>query len=160
MERTPFLILNTSDIGFAVARCANELNSRFNDKKVVIYTVLKGGMYFAVDLSRLLTFDHELNTISVSTYKSSQKQSKDSYFYSLTDIDSNLLKDKYVIILDELYDSGTTLNTLVDYFHQQGRVPLDHIFTCVCFRKIKVSVTRFVKPCLIYLTYYYPFFST
>lgn len=52
------MILSSDQINKCVQYCANIINEKFKNKNVVLTCILKGAVYFFVDLSRLLTIQH------------------------------------------------------------------------------------------------------
>jgi len=48
-------------------------------------------------------------------------------------------ENKTVVLVDELYDNGTTLNAVKEKLMQELSLPSERIFTCCLFRKLKVT---------------------
>lgn len=127
------MIMSREDIEDAVARCADALNNNFPGRKVVFVCLLKGAVYFFVDLTRKLKFEHSQYHLEVSSYKDSQTQEETVEI--LSKIIPSKFKGRYVVLVDELYDRGTTMDAVKKAIHEQAEVPLEHIITCTCFVK-------------------------
>src|SRR5688572_5982260 len=98
-----------SEVNDSVAKQLNErLTKDYLGKRgVVIASILKGAIYFTVDLTRKLIFPHSLYFIEASSYKNEQTQSEELEL--LSKIIPSKFENKIVILLDELYDNGLTL---------------------------------------------------
>lgn len=96
---------------------------------------MKGAVYFHVDLTRMLTIPHSQYFIEASSYHDSQSQSEKVEL--LSKIVPSKFVGKKVILIDELYDNGTTLNNLKEKISEIAGVKLDDIFTCTIFKKKK-----------------------
>jgi len=95
--------------------------------KVMFIGLLTGCIHFVSDLTRKIKSDHKLGFIKASSYINNKRG-------DLT-IDMNIgsIKDHHIIILDDICDSGITLNTIVNKLSAGS--PLS-IKTCVLVNKI------------------------
>lgn len=132
IEKKWRLLLDTNDINNAVDKCADYINYNFKDKNVIIVGILKGAVYFFVDLTRRLEIPHSCHFIE-TTNDSQSDHSIIKY------IDPTIFKDKHVILIDELFDNGKTINNVKNIIHKNANVPLNMIFTCVAFKKNKMA---------------------
>jgi hypoxanthine phosphoribosyltransferase len=107
-------------------------------KDVVLVCILKGAVYFTVDLSRSLEphLNHKLYFLEVSSYKDEMKRGDHTTI--LKEFDTEYFTDKIVIILDELCDSGHTLKTVKDSL--LSVMDEKYIRTCVMMKKNIESV--------------------
>ena len=129
-------ILTEDEIKKCVQECARVINDKFEGKDIVLTCILKGAAYFLVDLSRELIIPHSIYFIEASSYHDSQKQ-ENTEILSL--IVPEKFKDKHVILLDELFDNGNTLENVKKAIHEKANVPLEKIFTCTLLKKNKIS---------------------
>lgn len=95
--------------------------------KVIFIGLLSGCIHFVSDLTRKIKSDHKLAFIKASSYLNNKRG-------DLT-IDMNItsIKGHHVIILDDICDSGITLNSVVNKLSEDN--PLS-IKTCVLVNKI------------------------
>lgn len=125
-----------------IQKCAEYINANFVGKDVVLTAVLKGAIYFFTRLSQKLVIPHSVYTIEVSSYSDSQKQDN-------VKINSNIVPEKFanktVIIVDELYDNGHTMETVKQHICQTCKLPDSNILTCTLFKKIKGN--SFLEDC-------------
>jgi hypoxanthine phosphoribosyltransferase len=129
------LIMTKKEIDLCNASIAFELNQKFKNEKVIVVCILKGAVYFHVDLTRLLAFEHSQYFIEASSYHNAQTQSEQ------VEILSKIIPSKFagrkVILLDELYDNGTTINNIKNKIIELAGVKPEDIFTCTIFKKNK-----------------------
>lgn len=129
------LLLNKGDIKYFVNKCADKLNNTLKkaDRDIVVVCILNGGVYFHVDLTRLLEFQHSCHFIKASSYGDSQKAGT----CNIIKKHINKIADKYVILLDELCDTGETLFNIKKHFIEECGVNEDYIITCTLFNKFR-----------------------
>ena len=129
------LIATDKEIQVAVRNCANIIEKRFHKKKVTIVCILKGAANFFNDLTRNLTIPHTWAFIKASSYHDNQTQSEQLKIEG--SLQPSDYEDTDVILVDELFDNGLTLNQIKNAMHNQAKVPLDRIHTCTLFKKEK-----------------------
>ncbi|CAH1850961.1 hypoxanthine phosphoribosyltransferase [Convivina intestini] len=112
------VLATETDIQAQVQRVANELTEEFADHKQrpVFIAVLKGGVIFATDLLRKMPLDVDFDFIDVKSYSgdSSTGQVKVVHDVSMD------LTGRDVVVVDEIIDSGRTMQWLNDYFELKG----------------------------------------
>lgn len=116
LERT---VLSCSEIRAMVKRVADELRQELADiEEPVFVGVMKGAYIWMADLLRELAPDIDLTTdyIDVSSYVGTQST---GHLTIVRDVKTDL-KNRTVVILDEVVDSGLTLRYLKSDFEQRG----------------------------------------
>ena len=95
-----------------------EENSRdYAGKQIHLVCVLKGGSFFMCELAKRITVPVSLDFMSVSSYGSSTKSS--GVVKIIKDLDEPL-KDKEVIVVEDIVDSGRTLSYLLEILQSRG----------------------------------------
>lgn len=96
-----------AEIVEAIKEQAAKLNAKFPDKgdEVVLITIMKGGLPFAMELMKHLDFDMTMDFITASSYYLDQRSDEVKTSYQA----SRPIKGKHVIIADDLVDSGNTI---------------------------------------------------
>ena len=130
------LLIDENDIKNIVKNVAIKINDKFrnSDKETIIVCILKGGIYFYVDLTRELDFPHMIYFIEASSYKNGKKSEN---LKIIKPIEETKLKDKNIILVDELYDTGNTLSGIINYMVLKCNINKDNIYTCTLFVKDK-----------------------
>ena len=126
------LLLTDSEINSCVEHCARVIQDKFRGKKIVIVCILKGAVYFLVDLTRKLTIPHSIYGVECSSYKGQHQHGIEI----LSLIQPEKFQDKdAVVIVDELVDNGTTMESVEHLIIKDGGVPPEKIFKVALFNK-------------------------
>ncbi len=99
------------------AQISADYEREYPGEEVICVTILKGGAVFASDLLRRLTVDARIDFMAVSSYGSSTKSS--GVVKIIKDLDTDI-QGKNVLIMEDIIDSGVTLNFLVENFWDRG----------------------------------------
>jgi hypoxanthine phosphoribosyltransferase len=103
--------LNNHEIAVAIKSVAEKLNRDYEGKKVVLVCVLKGAYVFCADLIRQLNLDVDVEFVRLSSYGRALRSS--GTVTILKDISADV-RDKHILIVEEIIDSGRTLRFLFD----------------------------------------------
>ena len=90
---------------------AEKINRDYEGRAVHIVCVLKGGVFFAVELSKYLTLPVTFDFMSVSSYGDDTKSS--GVVKIVKDLDQPL-EGKDVLVVEDIIDSGRTLSYLLN----------------------------------------------
>lgn len=92
----------------AIRSVADQLNNDYKGQKVLFIGVLNGAFMFASDLLKDITLDCEISFVKVKSYAGTTSSGKVHELIGLTAD----LKDRHVVILEDIVDSGLTLEKL------------------------------------------------
>jgi hypoxanthine phosphoribosyltransferase len=130
------LVMTHAEIQLAVRLLAAEINARFKDEKIVICAILKGAYLMLSDLTKRLTIPYHTYFVEASSYGNSQKQNEGG-----VELLSRLVPEKFhdrkVVLIDELYDHGTTMKSIKDFLVRdpECRLKDEDVFTVTVFSK-------------------------
>ena len=82
---------------------------------IVFVCVMKGGFMFFSDLVKHIEYPIEVDFIKCSSYSGQEQKSLTLHY----DIETNIT-DKTVFIVDDILDSGSTMNFLIKHFRTLG----------------------------------------
>lgn len=103
-------IYKTEDeIQDAIAVLGNKISSDFDDELILI-PIMDGGLPFAIDLSKRITNDLSFEFIKSSSYIEDKKMTDPVIKYK----PSKNIKDKDIIIIDDLIDTGSTIEKVIE----------------------------------------------
>jgi len=133
MEADIDRILFTSDrIAARVHELADEITAQYGDdaaEGLTLVTILSGSLIFLADLMRQLPIRMKIGLITVSSYPGATTQSKGVSVLGPVDTD---IRDRHVLIVDDILDTGNTLRTVYQELERLGPRSLR---TCVFLRK-------------------------
>ena len=105
-------LISKRDLNKRIGEIANEISKDFNKEPILIVCVLKGATYFAVDLSKKIKDNKvEIDFMKISSYSGTTSTGKVNI---KLDINENI-EGRNVIIVEDIIDSGISLNYLYDH---------------------------------------------
>ncbi len=107
------VLISKEQIRQKVIELGTKISMDYKDSELILVGVLKGGCVFLADLMREIHVPLEIDFISVSSYGDSSQSS--GIVRIIKDIDINIT-GKNVIIVEDIVDSGLTLNYLKELF--------------------------------------------
>ena len=135
----PFI--HHEQIAERVAALADQLNADYQGKNPILIAILNGAFIFAADLVRHLTFDHEIQFAKFSSYQGMDTTGKVQELIGL----STDIKDRDVIIVEDIIDTGTTMYNLLPQLKEKGARSLEIAVLLMKPGKLKVPLD--VKYC-------------
>lgn len=133
------VLIRQREIEVMCKRLGDQISSDYADREVILIGVLKGAYVFMADLARNLKIPCRIDFISVSSYGSGTRSS--GVVRITKDLDSDIT-GKHIIIVEDIVDSGLTLNHLRQLL---GTRKPASIAVCTAFdkpdrRKVNVKV--------------------
>ncbi len=123
------VFLDEKTIKSRIREIGSKISKDYADKNPVLITVLRGASIFSADLARNITVPVELDFMSISSYGDSTVSS--GVVKIRKDIDTDIC-GRHVIIVEDIADSGLTLNYLIKYLQQHNPASVK---TCVLLDK-------------------------
>jgi hypoxanthine phosphoribosyltransferase len=97
------------------------LAREYAGKDLMLVGVLKGAIMFIVDLARAINLPLTLDFMAVASYGASTETS--GIVRILKDLDSSI-EGKHVLIVEDIIDSGLTLNYILETLHARNPASL------------------------------------
>ena len=108
------VLISEETLNSRIKEVAKEIENDYKGEEIVLICILKGASYFAIDLSKHIdSYDVILDFMKVHSYGKANKETTGKVNIDL--VPSEDLKGKNVIIIEDILDSGVTLNCLYDY---------------------------------------------
>ncbi len=108
------VLISEEDLNKRVKEVAKEIERDYKDEEIILMCILKGASYFTMDLSKNISHSNViLDFMKVHSYGKNSKETSGKVNIDL--IPSEELEGKNVIIVEDILDSGITLNCLYDY---------------------------------------------
>lgn len=112
MKHTIEQMISAEEINQTLDTLAEQINARYaNSERLLMVGLLKGSVVFMADLCRRIQGHVEIDFMSVSSYGNSMTSSRDVKI--LKDVQSDI-EGRDVLIVEDLIDSGNTLNKVRD----------------------------------------------
>ena len=105
------VLLSEEKVDARIKAIGEEISRDYAGKRVHLVCVLKGGSFFMCELAKRITVPVSLDFMSVSSYGSDTKSS--GVVRIVKDLDEPL-KDRDVIVIEDIVDSGHTLSYLLE----------------------------------------------
>ena len=101
-------LISAEDVQKRIIEVAEEINRDYGSKPVHLICILKGGAVFLCELAKYLKMPVSFDFMSVSSYRGTQST---GIVRIMKDLDEPL-ENKNVIIVEDIIDTGRTLNHL------------------------------------------------
>lgn len=111
------ILLDEDAIRAGIDRVATEVTEAFRGSEFTVVSILKGSCIFASDLIRRIPIPLELAFVSASSYGAGT-ESGDLKVEFLPA--GNEIKGRNILLVDDILDTGRTMNTLKAEFLQRG----------------------------------------
>jgi|SRR4051812_20158605 len=125
--------LAATQIESAIQRLADQINTDFNGKKPLFIAILNGSFMFASDLFKRLTIDAEICFIKLASYKGTKSS---GHVITAIGLDIDLIH-RHVIIIEDIVDTGKTLDQFLPQLHYQQPASLT---ICALLHKPEATV--------------------
>ena len=111
------VLVTKEDVEKRISEMADEINRAYAGKSLHLVCVLKGGAFFMCELAKHLNMPVSIDFMSVSSYGSATKSS--GVVKIVKDLDEPI-KDKDVLVVEDIVDSGRTLSYLMEMLRDRG----------------------------------------
>jgi hypoxanthine phosphoribosyltransferase len=115
------VLLTEDQIQARVAELGAQLNADYAGLEPVLISVLKGSIVFLADLVRSMELPLSIDIMEVSSYGAATETS--GQVRILKDL-SNPIEGRHVIVVEDIIDTGLTLNYLLRYLREKGPASL------------------------------------
>ena len=111
------VLLPEEEVDARIQEIGDQISRDYAGKQVHLVCVLKGGSFFMCELAKRISVPVSLDFMSVSSYGSDTKSS--GVVKIVKDLDESL-KDKDVVVVEDIVDSGRTLSYLLEMLRDRG----------------------------------------
>ena len=111
------VLLTEEEVDKRIQEIGDQISKDYAGKQVHLVCVLRGGAFFMCELAKRITIPVSFDFMSVSSYGKDTKSS--GVVRIVKDLDESL-KDKEVIVVEDIVDSGRTLSYLLEMLNDRG----------------------------------------
>ena len=116
------ILVQPDDLKHRVRALGEAVSAEYADRDLLLIGVLKGAVFFLADLMRHISIPCEVDFMAVSSYGSATDSS--GVVRILKDLDAPL-EGRHVLIVEDIVDSGLTLQYLMRTLETRGPASLE-----------------------------------
>lgn len=116
------ILLSENEISTICTTLGKQITQDYKDKNPVLIGLLKGCMPFMSDLSKKIDLKVDMAYMSVSSYHGGINSSGDVKIKMDLDIP---IKNRHVIIVEDIVDTGNTIVTITELLKHRGAVSVE-----------------------------------
>jgi len=114
------VLFSESQIKTRVAALAQEIATDYKDRRLVLVSILRGSVFFATDLARLIDLPLSMDFLSISSYG----EDSEGVVRITKDLEENIA-GKDVLVIEDIVDTGFTLKYLLRTLGGRNPNPLE-----------------------------------
>jgi hypoxanthine phosphoribosyltransferase len=122
------ILLTQEQIQARVRELAASLTEHYRGVRPLFLGVMNGALFFLTDLLRAVELDTEISCLRLASYADTQST---GVLHGL-DALGDSVRDRHVLIVEDILDSGHTLNQLTRRLHELGAA---EVMSCVLLEK-------------------------
>lgn len=111
------IMYSVEQIQARIKELGAQITADYAGKELVLVGILKGSCVFLADLMRAIDLSLRIDFMAVSSYKDELKSTGDVEI--LKDL-TNPIRDKHVLVIEDIVDTGLTLTRLVEILGSRG----------------------------------------
>ena len=115
------VLITEKQIKEAIAKVGKEISESYDGRPILLVSILKGAVVFMADLCRAITVPCEIGFMCAKSYY--QGTVSTGVVKITMDLDQEL-KDYHVIIVEDIIDTGRTLNDIVKLLKERNPISL------------------------------------
>lgn len=110
------VLVSEEEVNARIRQIGKQISDDYAGKSVHLICILKGGVFFMCELAKNITVPVSMDFMAVSSYGSGTESS--GRVKIVKDLDDDL-RGKEVIIVEDIVDSGRTLNNLISMIEKR-----------------------------------------
>ncbi len=111
------VLLSEEEVDAKIKAIGDQISRDYEGKQVHLICVLKGGSFFMCELAKRITVPVSIDFMAVSSYGGSTQSG--GVVKIVKDLDEPI-KDKDVLVVEDIVDSGRTLSYLLEMLRARG----------------------------------------
>jgi hypoxanthine phosphoribosyltransferase len=137
------VLFTAEQLAERVEQLARQCAADYSDKRPVLLTILKGGFVFSADFTRLFRPWPQGATLAFCRAKSYGARTETSGSVLVEGLDPEEVRGRHVLLLDDLSDSGLTLQTVKRRCEEAGAASVK---SCVALDKAERRLATCDRP--------------
>lgn len=133
------VLLSKEQISERIKELAEAISRNYEGKELLLLCVLKGAVVFLADLMRSLRIPTQVDFVAASSYAGNTSRGE----VTVAPLFSSSVRDKEVLIVEDIIDSGLTYRTLAKHL---ARLEPANLKLCALLDKPSRRRTELIKP--------------
>ena len=121
MSESIRVLLSEKEVDDRIQAMGEQISRDYAGRQIHLICVLKGGSFFMCELAKRITVPVSLDFMAVSSYGDATKSS--GVVKIVKDLDESI-KDKDVLVVEDIVDSGRTLSYLLEMLKDRNPASL------------------------------------
>lgn len=109
------ILLRSQEIQERIKQLSHQIDEYYRERNFTAIVVYNGALFFAADLLKGCSSLCEIIGVHASSYYGGFEAAGDVTFTGILDV-----KDKHILIIDDVYDTGNTLYALSNELYDKG----------------------------------------
>ena len=132
------IVISATELKKRAAELGAEITEYYKGKELTVVAVMNGAMIFAADLVREIDLPLELDSVAVSSYNHLESSGELNFRCSI----KNSVKDRHVLLVDDIFDTGFTASEIMKHFKESGALSTE----CCCLLNKKDVAKKAPAP--------------
>lgn len=111
------VLINEEDLQKRIKELAKEIEKDYGENEIVVLSILRGAAFFTVDLTKRMNTKMTFEFMQLSSYIGRESSGE---IKVKSDISFPNIKGKDVLIVEDIIDTGRTMNFVVNYLKEIG----------------------------------------
>jgi hypoxanthine phosphoribosyltransferase len=124
------LLLSQTQIQARVRQLGRAITGHYAGQRPLFLGIMNGALLFLADLLRAVDLDSEVTCVRLASYEGTESTGKLRGLEAMGDS----FKGRHVVIVDDIYDTGTTLTGVIARLRELGAADVK---TCILLQKKK-----------------------
>lgn len=140
VKRRAICLHSAEEIEQAYQRMATEISAQLAEKDPIVLCIMNGGLIPTAALLNHIQIPLELDYLHATRYRDEIQGSENIHWLAYPQLN---LKDRVILIVDDIFDEGHTMLAVKEYCQQQGA---DEVFIAVLVNKKHARKVKEIKP--------------
>ncbi len=117
------ILVTKENLQKRIAELGAEISRDYEGKELLLVCILRGGVFFTVDLMKNIDIPHVVEFMGISSYGAGARESTGDVRITY-DLQTNI-RDLHVLLVEDIIDSGHTLSNVIEKLKIQRPASLE-----------------------------------